>query len=328
MSAGSTTNAIRLHRHGGPEVLEWDRVELDRPGPGQVRLRHSAIGVNFIDTYYRTGLYTAPLPLIPGREAAGVVEEVGPEVEGFAPGDRVAYASVLGSYAEKRLIDAGALIRLPEGIDEEVAASVTLQGMTARYLLKTVYPVQRGETILVHAAAGGVGLLLCQWASALGATVIGTVSTEAKAALARAAGAQHTINYTTEDFSARVREITNGAMVPVVYDSVARDTFDGSLDCLAPCGMMVVFGQSSGVIPPIEINLLARKGSLRLTRPLLSDFTSSRAKLEEVSGDLYAAILSGMLRPNIGQRFALRDAAKAHRAMEARKTTGSTLLLP
>jgi len=322
------THAIRIHETGGPEVMRWEKVDPGHPGPGQVRLRHTAIGVNFIDVYYRTGLYPASLPLILGREGAGVIEEVGEGVSGFKPGDRVSYASIMGSYAEARLIDAAHLVHLPETIDDETAAAITLQGMTARYLVKSVYPIRSGDRVLVHAAAGGVGLLLCQWASALGAEVIGTVSTKAKAELARAAGCAHPIVTTNEDFHARVLEITDGRKVPVVYDSVGRDTFMKSLDCLQPLGMMVVFGQSSGTIPPIEINLLARKGSLVLTRPMLSDFIATREQLETVSADLFEAISSGMLRATIGQRFALRDAAGAHRAIEARKTIGSTILTP
>ena len=322
------THAIRIHETGGPEVLIWEEVDTGTPGSGQVLVRHTAIGVNFIDIYYRTGLYPEPLPFVPGREGAGVIEALGRGVTDLSVGDRVAYAPVPGGYSESRLIDADLLIKIPDGVDDDTAAAVTLQGMTARYLLKSVYPVKSGETILVHAAAGGVGLLLCQWANALGATVIGTVSTPEKAALAKAAGSHHTVLTTDQNLQERVAQITDGNGVPVVYDSVGRDTFDVSLDCLARRGMMVVFGQSSGVIPPIEINLLARKRSLVLTRPVLSDFIATRADLETVAGDVYSAVEQGILTARIGQQFALKDAADAHRAIEARKTTGSTILKP
>lgn len=322
------TEAIRIHETGGPEVMSWETVDVGAPAPGQVRLRHTAVGVNFIDIYYRTGLYPEPTPFTPGREGVGIVEAVGDGVATVSTGDRVAYAAVTGSYCEARLIAADMLVRLPDHIDDDTAAAVTLQGMTARYLIKSVFPIRGGETILVHAAAGGVGLLLCQWASALGATVIGTVSTDAKADLARSAGCCHTIVIPREDLRARVADLTDGVGVPVVFDSIGRDTFDASLDCLRRRGTLVVFGQSSGVISPIEINLLSRKGSLSLTRPVLSDFISTPADLETVASDVYAAVGQGILTARIGQEFALRDAAEAHRAIEARQTTGSTILRP
>ncbi len=322
------TRAIRIHEVGAPEVLVWEEIDVGDPGVGQVRIRHTAIGVNFIDIYYRTGLYPEAMPFIPGREGVGLIEAVGDGVSDFSIGERVAYAAVTGSYCEARLIDANMLVRLPDNIKDDTAAAVTLQGMTARYLVKSVFPIQGGETILVHAAAGGVGLLLCQWASALGAMVIGTVSTVEKAELARAAGCAHPIVTTREDIRTRVAGLTGGAGVPVVYDSIGRDTFDTSLDCLQRRGMLVVFGQSSGVIPPIEINLLARKGSVLLTRPVLSDFIATQADLETMAADVYAAVAQGILRPRIGQEFSLKDAAEAHRAIEARRTTGSTILRP
>ncbi len=320
--------ALRVHETGGPEVMQWEEWPVGEPGPGEVRLRHTAIGVNFIDVYHRRGLYPAPLPFVPGREGAGVVEAVGPGVNLFKVGDRVAYASVMGSYTQERLIAADQLVPVPDGADDRTPAAVTLQGMTARYLLKQVYRVTAGETILVHAAAGGVGQLLCQWASHLGATVIGTVSSDEKAAIAAEAGCHHPLVLAREDFVERVAAITDGEKVPVVYDSVGRDTFEGSLDCLRPLGMMVVFGQSSGTIPPFEINLLARKGSLVLTRPVLPTFISTRATLEATAADVYDAVASGILKPRINQTYSLRDAAQAHRDLEARRTTGSTVLLP
>jgi NADPH2:quinone reductase len=320
--------ALHVHETGGPEVMQWEECPVGEPGHGEVRLRHTAIGVNFIDVYYRTGLYPAPRPFIPGREGAGIVEAVGPGVNLFKAGDRVAYASVMGSYSQERLIAADQLVMVPDGVDDRTAAAITLQGMTARYLIKQVYRVTAGETILVHAAAGGVGQLLCQWASHLGATVIGTVSSDEKAAIAAGAGCHYPVVIGREDFVARVAAVTDGEKVPVVYDSVGRDTFEGSLDCLRPLGMMVVFGQSSGTIPPFEINLLARKGSLVLTRPVLSTFISTRATLEATAADVYDAVASGILKPAINQTYSLRDAAKAHRDLEARRTTGSTVLLP
>ncbi len=318
--------AIRVHRTGGPDVMRWEPVEVPAPGPRQVRLRHTAIGLNFLDTYFRSGLYPLPLPFTPGAEAAGVVEAVGSEVSEFSCGDRVAYAGSTGAYAEQRVIDADALVRLPDGIDDRTAAAVLLQGVTARFLIKEVRPVTDGEFVLVHAAAGGVGSLLCQWARALGARPIGTVSSPAKAEIAAWNGCEHVIITTEEDFAARVDEITAGRKLGVVFDSVGRDTFAGSLDCLRPRGMMVVFGQSSGVIDPLEINLLARKGSLVLTRPVMPDFVGTKEQMAEAAADLFDAIQKGMLRVRIGQVRPLTEVADAHRDLESRRTIGATVL--
>ena len=320
------THAIRVHHTGGPEVLEWQEVEVGGPGPGEVRLRQEAVGLNFIDVYHRTGLYPQELPFTPGVEGAGVVEAVGPDVRDLKVGDRVAYGGPIGSYAEQRLIPADRLVKLPDSISSEQAAAAMLQGMTAHMLLRSVHRVEAGETILVHAAAGGVGLIMCQWAKALGATVIGTVGSDQKAELARAHGCDHPIVYTRQDFVAEVDRITGGAKVPVVYDGVGRDTFMRSLDCLAMRGLMASFGNASGAVEPIEPNLLAFKGSLFLTRPTLYHYTLDRADLERAARDLFDVIGSGKVRIEIGQRFALRDAAEAHLALEGRKTTGSTVL--
>jgi NADPH2:quinone reductase len=319
------THAIRVHQAGGPEVLQWEAVEAGEPGPGQVRIRQEAVGLNYIDVYHRTGLYPQPLPFTPGVEGAGVVEAVGEGVSGLQIGDRVAYGGPIGGYAEERLIDADRLVKLPDSISSEDAAAMMLQGMTARMLLRAVYDVKAGDTILVHAAAGGVGLILCQWANALGATVIGTVSTDEKAELARAHGCHHPIIYTRQDFVAEVDRITGGAKLPVVYDSVGKDTFDRSLDCLRPRGLMVSYGNSSGATPPFETAILAQKGSLFLTRPTLYHYVAARADLEQSAADLFAMVSSGKVKIEVRQRFALKDAADAHRALEARKTTGSTI---
>jgi len=322
-------HAIRIHRYGGPEAMVWDEIELGRPGPGEVRLRQTAVGLNFIDTYHRTGYYPLPeLPAILGREAAGVVEEVGEGVTEFQPGDRAAYVLAPGSYVDERLIAAEQLIPLPEGVDDRQAAAVMIKGLTAHYLLRKTHAVQTGETILVHAAAGGVGLLLCQWARHLGATVIGTVGTTEKANLARAHGCEHPILYSEEDFVARVREITDGKGVPVVYDSVGESTFEKSLDCLAPLGLMVTFGQSSGPAPPLDVTTLAQKGSLFLTRPTLFSYVARREDLLANSKELLDLVASGVLRIEIGQSYPLKDAEQAHRDLEARRTSGSTVLLP
>jgi len=307
-------------------VLRWAPVEVGAPGPGQVRLRQHAVGLNFIDVYHRTGLYPQPLPFIPGVEAAGVVEAIGDGVTSVRPGDRVAYAGPIGAYAEVRLIEADRLVILPDGIGSDEAAAMMLQGMTARMLLRSVYPVAAGDTILVHAAAGGVGLILCQWAKALGATVIGTVSSDAKAELARAHGCHHPIVYTRQDFVAEIGRITDGAKLPVVYDSVGRDTFMQSLDCLRPRGLMVSFGNASGPVDPFVPNLLAQKGSLFLTRPTLFSYIASRAELEASAAELFTVVGSGKVRIEVKQRFPLADAAEAHRALEARATVGSTIL--
>lgn len=324
-----SANAIVIHETGGPEVLRWERVPLGAPGKGEVRVRHVAIGLNYIDTYQRSGLYPVPLPTVLGSEGAGVVEEVGEGVSGLKTGDRVAYATgPLGSYADARNMPAASVVKLPRELDERAAAAAMLKGMTAQYLLRRTHPVQPGETILVHAAAGGVGSYLCQWARHLGATVIGTVGSEAKAELARDNGCHHVILYGQEDVPSRVRAITGGAGVTVVYDSVGKNTWAGSLDCLAPRGLMVSFGNSSGAVPPFAPIVLSQKGSLFLTRPKLADYVHTRAELDATARDLFDVIASGAVRVRIAQTYALRDAEQAHRDLEARKTTGSTLLLP
>ncbi len=319
-------NAIRVHKTGGPDVLEWEEVEVGDPGPGQVKLRQDAAGLNFIDVYHRTGLYPQPLPFTPGTEGAGVVEEVGADVTNVQPGDRVAYAGPIGGYAEERLIDADRLVKLPDSISTEQAAGMMLQGMTAQMLLRSVFPVAEGDTILIHAAAGGVGLIMCQWAAALGATVIGTVGTEEKAELARAHGCEYPIVYLEQDFVAEVQRITNSEKLPVVYDSVGRDTFMRSLDCLRVRGLMVSFGQSSGAIEPFSPNVLAQKGSLYLTRPTLFHYIATRQQLEQSAKELFDMVTSGKVKIEVQQRFPLKDAAEAQRALQARKTTGSTIL--
>ena len=319
-------NAIRVHRVGGPEVLSWEPVEDSEPGTGQVRLRQEAAGLNFIDVYHRTGLYPQPLPFTPGVEGAGVVEAVGEGVTNVAVGDRVAYSGPIGGYAEVRLIDAEKVVKLPDGIDFDQAAGMMLQGMTARMLLRSVFPVAAGDPILIHAAAGGVGLIMCQWAALLGATVIGTVSTEEKAELARAHGCAFPLVHGKDDFVAEVDRITDGAKLPVIYDSVGRDTFMRSLDCLRPRGLMVSFGQSSGPVEPFSPNILAQKGSLYLTRPTLFNYTASREQLEQSANELFEVVGSGKVIIEVKQRFPLAEAAEAHRALEARKTTGSTIL--
>jgi NADPH2:quinone reductase len=318
--------AIRVHETGGPEVLKWEEVEVGDPGPGQVKLRQEAAGLNFIDVYHRTGLYKQELPFTPGTEGAGVVEAIGGGVTNIQVGDRVAYAGPIGGYAEERLIAADRLIKLPDGISTEQAAAAMLQGMTVHMLLRSVHRVQPGETILIHAAAGGVGLIVCQWAKALGATVIGTVSTDEKAELARAHGCDHPIVYTREDFVAEVDRITGGRKLPVVYDSVGRDTFMKSLDCLAPRGLMVSFGNSSGAVEPLSPLVLSQKGSLFLTRPTLFNYIAARDELEQAAAELFDMIASGKVRIEVTQRFPLKHAAEAHRALEARKTSGSTVL--
>lgn len=324
------TTAIRIHELGGPEVLRPESVEVGQPGPGELRIRHTAIGLNYIDVYFRTGLYAGPeRPFTPGMEAAGVVEAVGTDVTEFAVGDRVAYASApLGAYAGARLMPAERVVALPDGVDDRTAAAVMLKGMTAQYLLKQTRSVGPGDTILFHAAAGGVGLLACQWAHHLGATVIGTVGSHEKAELARAHGCDYPIVYTEEDFVAAVDRITGGAGVPVVYDSVGQATFMRSLDCLAPRGHMVSFGQSSGAVEPFNIGVLSQKGSLTLTRPILGTYTAERADLVATADDLFDAIARGILHVEIGQTFALAEAQRAHTALETRATRGSTLLLP
>ena len=323
------THAIRIHQTGGPEVLSWEPVEVPSPAAGEIRIRHTAVGLNYIDVYFRTGLYAAPLPLIPGFEAAGVVEAVGEGVTRFKTGDRVAYSSgPVGAYAEVRNLAADRVVAIPDGVSDAEAAAMMLQGMTAEYLLRRTYKVKPGDTILIHAAAGGVGLIACQWAKHLGATVIGTVGSDEKAELARAHGCDYPIVYTREDFQARVLEITNGAKLPVVYDSVGKDTFAKSLDCLAPLGLMVLFGQASGPVPPFDLGQLAAKGSLFITRPTLFSYTAGRADLEASAGALFEVVKAGVVKIPVKQTYALREAAQAHRDLEARRTTGSTVLLP
>ncbi|MDG4602030.1 MAG: quinone oxidoreductase [Defluviicoccus sp.] len=323
-------HAIVLSETGGPENLRWQEVTVGEPGPAQVRLRHTAIGLNFIDVYHRTGLYPLPsLPAVIGLEAAGVVEAVGPGVSDLTVGSRVAYASPpAGAYAEVRLMPADRLVALPDGIDDAHAAAMMLKGMTAEYLLCRTYKVKAGDTILVHAASGGVGLIVCQWAKHLGVQVIGTVGSDAKAELARAHGCDHPIVYTRENFVDRVKALTGGAGVAVVYDSVGKDTFMGSLDCLAPMGMMVSFGNASGAVPAFEPGILSAKGSLFMTRPTLMTYTAKRADLVASARALFEVVLKGAVTIEINQRYPLRDAAQAHRDLEARKTTGSTLLMP
>ena len=319
-------HAIRVHEVGGPEVLKWEEVDVGDPGPGEVRLRQEAAGLNFIDVYHRTGLYPQSLPFIPGVEGAGVVEAVGPGVAHVKNGDRVAYASSIGGYAEERLIEADRVVKLPEEISTEQAAAVMLQGMTAQMLLRSVFPVHEGDAILIHAAAGGVGLLMCQWAAALGATVIGTVGTEEKAELARAHGCAHPIVYSKQDFVAEVQRITDGDKLPVVYDSVGRDTFMKSLDCLKVRGLMVSFGNASGAPEPFPPNVLAQKGSLYLTRPTLFHYIATRQQLEQSAKELFEVVTSGKVKIEVQQRFPLAEAAEAHRALQSRRTTGSTVL--
>ncbi|MDN3516677.1 quinone oxidoreductase [Aquisalimonas lutea] len=322
------SHAIVVHETGGPEQMRWEPVPAPEPGPGEARIRHTAVGLNYIDVYFRTGLYAPPqLPFTPGMEAAGVVEAVGEGVDNVAPGDRVAYAAgPPGAYAETRVLAADRLVTIPDGISDEQAAAMMLKGMTAWYLLRRTYPVAAGETVLVHAAAGGVGLIACQWAHHLGATVIGTVGSADKAELARAHGCHHPVNYNSEDFVDRVREITGGAGVPVVYDGVGQATFDGSLDCLRPRGLMVSFGQSSGPVPPLNLGQLAAKGSLFLTRPTLFHYVAARDELETAAGELFDLVRKGVVAVEVNHRFPLREAAEAHRALEGRQTTGSTVL--
>jgi len=323
------TNAIRIHEHGGPEIMKWEAVDVGAPGPKELRVRHTAVGLNYIDTYHRTGLYKIPLPSVIGREGAGVVEAAGSEVTDVKVGDRVAYASApIGSYAEARLIAADRVVKIPANVTDRQAASMMLKGMTAQYLLRRTYPVKAGDTILFHAAAGGVGLILCQWARHLGATVIGTAGSEEKAALAKANGCDHVINYRTEDFVARVADITGGKKCAVVYDGVGKDTFLKSLDCVRPRGMAALFGNASGKVEPLDLGLLAAKGSLFVTRPTLDTHVATREDLIATANDLFDVVGRGIVKIEINQTYALKDAAQAHRDLEARKTTGSTVLLP
>lgn len=323
------TQAIRIHQTGGPEVLSWESVDVPAPAAGEATVRHHAVGLNFIDTYHRTGLYPLPLPSGIGLEAAGVVEAVGEGVSEVKVGDRVAYAGgPVGAYAQVRNIPAHRLLVLPDNIGFETAAAMMLQGLTAAYLLRRTYRVEAGDAVLIHAAAGGVGLIACQWAKALGATVIGTVGSAAKADLALAHGCDHVINYATEDFTQRVRDITGGEGVAVVYDGVGKDTFMGSLDSLRPMGMMVSYGNASGPVPPMDILLLSQKGSLFITRPTLMSYTAKRADLLALGAELFEMVGSGKVRIEVNQTYPLAEAAQAQRDLEARKTTGSTILLP
>jgi NADPH2:quinone reductase len=321
------THAIRVHQHGRPEVLRWEPIRVGQPAAGEVLIQHKAVGLNFIDVYFRTGLYAAPLPFTPGMEGAGLVLAVGPGVDYLAPGDRVGYGnSPLGAYAEQRLIPADCLIKLPDWLDDQTAAAMLLQGLTAQYLLRQTYMVKPGDTILIHAAAGGVGLLVCQWAKALGATVIGTVGSAEKAALAQAHGCHHTILYREEDVVAQVRELTGGRGVDVVYDSIGKDMFERSLDCLKRRGLMVSFGNASGAVAPVDISILNKKGGLFLTRPALGHYAGTRSEMLAMADDLFAVVRDGTVKVKVNQRFALQDAADAHRALESRSTTGATVL--
>lgn len=323
-------HAIRIHTPGGPEVMQFEAIEVPAPGPGQVKIRHTAIGVNFIDTYFRTALYPWPNegPMIVGAEGAGVVLSIGEGVDNLRPGDRIAYTAPTGAYAEERLIDAGRLVKVPDGVSDEVAAASMLKGLTAYYLLHRTFQVQPGQVVLFHAAAGGVGSLAGPWGAHLGATMIGTVGSEAKAEQARANGYAHVINYREENFVERVKEITNGRGVDVVYDSVGQDTYPASLDCLKRLGMWVCFGQSSGVIKNFELGHLAQKGSLFATRPSLFNYIATREELEADSAALFSALEEGIIEVQINQRYPLREAAEVHRLLEGRKTTGSTVLIP
>jgi NADPH2:quinone reductase len=322
------TKAIRIHANGGPEVMKWEDVPTPEPGPGEALIKQEAVGLNFIDVYFRTGLYKAPsMPLVIGQEGAGTVTAVGANVSAVAPGDRVAYAGPIGGYATDRVIAADRLVKLTDAIDFKTAAAMMLQGMTAQYLLRRTYTVKSGDTIVVHAAAGGVGLIMCQWAKHLGATVIGVVSSEEKAELARANGAAHTVvGYA--NLPAEVKKVTGGTMVPVVYDSVGKDTFAASIDSLAPLGLMASYGNASGPVPPVDLGMLAAKGSLYLTRPTLATYTAKRADLEKTAAELFDVVAKGAVKIQVNQTFPLKDAAAAHIALEARKTTGSTVLVP
>jgi NADPH2:quinone reductase len=319
---------MRVYEYGGPEKLRWEQVQVGAPGEGQVLVRNTAIGLNFVDTYQRSGLYQTALPFTPGSEGAGVVEAVGPKVKELKVGDRVAYSSPIGAYAEVLLRPAERLVKIPAGIDDRTAAAMMLKGLTAQYLLRRTYRVKKGDTILMHAAAGGVGQILCQWARALGATVIGTVGSDEKAALAKKAGCKHVIVTSREKFVERVKQITQGKGVPVVYDGVGKDTFMDSLDCLAPLGLMASFGNASGAVTQFNPGVLAQKGSLYLTRPTLITYTASREALLSAARELFAVVKSGKVKIAINQTYPLRDAAQAQRDLESRKTTGSTVLLP
>lgn len=321
-------HAIRIHQHGGPDVMKWEAVEVGGPGSGEVRLKHHAVGLNYIDTYHRSGLYKLSPPIVIGMEGAGEITAVGPNVTEFKVGDRVAYANPIGAYAEERLIPADRIVKLPAGIDYKTAAAMMLQGMTVRYLLRQTFIVSPGTVMLLHAAAGGIGLIACQWARHLGATIIGTTSSEEKAKLAKEHGCTHVINYKTEDFVKRVKEITGGRGVDVVYDSIGKDTYPGSLDCLKPLGLWVSFGNASGAITNFDIGTLAARGSLYATRPTLMTYTAKREDLLANANDLFDVVAKGAVKIKVNQTYPLKDVVQAHRDLEARKTTGSTVLLP
>ncbi len=322
-------HAIRVHQPGGPEVMQWEEVAVGDPGPGQARVRHTAVGLNYIDTYHRSGLYKLPMPTGLGSEGAGIVEAVGAGVTDIKAGDRVAYSGgAPGAYAELRVMPVDRLVKLPDGVGERTAATLMLKGLTVQYLFRQTYPLKSGETILFHAAAGGVGLIACQWARALGVTMIGTVGSDEKAAIAKAHGCTHTIVYTRENFVERVKELTGGKGVPVVYDGVGKAMFPASLDCLVPRGLYVNFGNASGPVPPFDMLMLSAKGSLYVTRPTLVTFTSTRPALLAMADEMFGLVKAGKIVNEARQTYALKDAAQAHRDLEARKTTGSTLLLP
>jgi NADPH:quinone reductase len=320
--------AMRFHKQGGPEVMQYDDIQVADPGPGQARIRHTAIGVNFVDIYQRSGLYPMQVPMIAGNEAAGVVDAVGQGVSELKAGDRVAYTGLPGSYCDLRIVPADRMVKLPQGISDEQAASMMLKGLTVHYLIFSTHAVKKGETVLWHAAAGGVGLIACQWLKAMGVTVIGTAGSEEKCALAKAHGAEHVINYSRENFVERVKALTGGKGVPVVYDSVGKNTWEGSLDCLRPRGLMVSFGNASGAVPPVNIGILQTKGSLYLTRPTLATHIANRADLVERANALFEAVASGKVKIETTARYKLADAAQAHRDLEGRKTTGSIVLQP
>ena len=320
--------AMRFHKQGGPEVMQYDDVQVGEPGAGQVRIRHTAIGVNFVDVYQRSGLYPMQLPMVAGNEAAGVVDAVGQGVTELKAGDRVAYTGLPGSYCDLRIVPAERMVKLPQGISDEQAASMMLKGLTVHYLIHTTYPVKKGETVLWHAAAGGVGLIACQWLKALGVTVIGTAGSDEKCSLAKAHGAEHVINYSRENFVERVKSITGGKGLPVVYDAVGKTTWEGSLDCLRPRGLMVSFGNASGAVPPVNIGIFQAKGSLYLTRPTLATHIATRADLVERANSLFDMVKSGKVKIETTQRYKLADAGQAHRDLEGRKTTGSIVLQP
>ncbi len=320
--------AVRFHKQGGPEVMQFEDVQVGDPGPGQARIRHTAIGVNFVDTYQRSGLYPMQLPMVAGNEAAGVVEAVGSGVSELKAGDRIAYTGLPGAYCEQRVVPADRLVKLPQGITDEQAASMMLKGLTVHYLIHSTYAVKKGETVLWHAAAGGVGLIACQWLKALGVTVIGTAGSDEKCALAKAHGAEHVVNYSRENFVERVKSITGGKGLPVVYDAVGKTTWEGSLDCLRPRGLMVSFGNASGAVAPVNIGILQTKGSLYLTRPTLATHIASRADLVERASSLFEMVKSGKVKIETTGRYKLADAAQAHRDLEGRKTTGSVVLQP